>query len=253
MLDFEAYLERIGVRGRPSLAELHRAHATSIPFENLDPRRGIPISLEPDDLEHKLVDARRGGYCFEQNLLLKAALEELGAEAETLLARVRVGASPSSPRPRSHLVLRVRADGRDWHADVGFGHGTLLEPIPFGPGPEQEQSGWRYRVVEDGRELVLEMAQNGDWVALYGFLPEPVPFVDVETSNWFTCTHPRSPFVTGLIVSAQQPDGTRVSLSDWRGLSLTEETPAGASVRPVEPGEVDGLIAGCFGLEGVGA
>src|SRR5919201_4472917 len=107
MLDLEAYLARIGVRGRPGLAELHRAHVTSIPFENLDPRRGIPVSLETEDLERKLVHRRRGGYCFEQNLLLKAALEALGAEVEMLLARVRVGRPPGTPRPRTHLVLRV--------------------------------------------------------------------------------------------------------------------------------------------------
>jgi N-hydroxyarylamine O-acetyltransferase len=210
----------------------------------------VPVSLELEDLERKLVDRRRGGYCFEQNLLLKAALEALGAKAELLLARVRGGAAPGNPRPRSHLVLRVRAEGGDWHADVGFGHGTLLEPIPFGPGESHEQSGWLFRVVEDGPELVLQTDQGGEWIDLYGFVPEPVPFVDVETSNWFTCTHPRSPFVTGLIVSAQRPDGARVSLSDWRGLSLKEETPAGAAVRPVERSEVRELIATHFGLEG---
>ena len=79
MLDLDAYLERIGLTGRPSLAQLHRAHLTSIPFENLDPHQGLPVSLEPGDLERKLVTERRGGYCFEQNLLLKAALEALGA------------------------------------------------------------------------------------------------------------------------------------------------------------------------------
>lgn len=250
MLDLEAYLARIGLRGRPEMAELHRAHVTSIPFENLDPRRGIPVSLAPEDLERKLVRERRGGYCFEQNLLLKAGLEALGARVETLLARVRVGAAPGTPRPRTHLVLRVQADGMQWHADVGFGHGTLIEPIPFGPGPVHEQSGWRFRVVQDGSELVLQTGQDGDWLDLYGFVPDPVPFIDIETSNWFTCTHPRSPFVTGLIVSAQRPDGARVSLSDWQGLSLSEETPAGGSTRPVDPGEVGELIATQFGLRG---
>lgn len=250
MLDLEAYLERIGLSGRPSLPELHRAHVTSIPFENLDPRRGIPVSLAPEDLERKLVQARRGGYCFEQNLLLRAGFEALGARVEPMLARVRVGSAPGNPRPRTHLVLRVQADGSDWHADAGFGHGTLLEPIPFGPGEAHEQSGWHFRVVADGPEFVLQTKQGGEWSDLYGFVPEPVPLIDVETSNWFTSTHPRSPFVTGLIVSAQHKDGTRESLSDWQGLSLTEETPANASVRAVDPGEVATLLATRFGLDG---
>ncbi|HJS95524.1 MAG TPA: arylamine N-acetyltransferase [Solirubrobacteraceae bacterium] len=250
MLDLEAYLERIGLSGRPGPAEVHRAHVTSIPFENLDPRRGIPVSLAPEDLERKLVTERRGGYCFEQNLLLKSGLEALGARVEPMLGRVRVGYSRGNPRPRTHLVLRVQADGADWHADAGFGHGTLLEPIPFGPGGPYTQSGWQFRVVEDGAELVLETFQDGEWIDLYGFVPEPVPFVDIETSNWFTSTYPRSPFVTGLIVSAQRPDGARVSLSDWHGLSLREETPTGGSTRPVEPDEVRELIQTQFGLNG---
>jgi N-hydroxyarylamine O-acetyltransferase len=251
MLDLDAYLARIGARGRPDLDQLHRSHVTAVPFENLDPRRGIPVSLELDDLERKLVTNRRGGYCFEQNLLLKASLEGLGADVEMYLARVRVGSPHGTARPRTHLLLGVQADGRLWHADVGFGHGTLREPIPFGPGGEYEQAGWRHRVVEDGRELVLQSIDHtGEWVDLYGFVPEPVPLIDVVTSNWYTSTYPRSPFVTGLVVSAQRPDGTRESLSDWNGgLSLTEETPTTATVTDIEPDAVPELIATRFGLE----
>src|SRR5579862_6515289 len=154
MHDLDAYLARIGLAGRPSLAELHRAHVSSITFENLDPHRGVAVSLQDEDLERKLVAERRGGYCFEQNLLFASALGALGFEVEPMLARVRRGAPPGSPvRPRGHLVLRVSRDGEVWHADVGFGAGTLLEPIPFGPGDGHEQSGWRFRVVEEGEEL----------------------------------------------------------------------------------------------------
>jgi N-hydroxyarylamine O-acetyltransferase len=250
VFDLDAYLARIGLCGRPSVAEVHRAHITAIPFENLDPHCGVPVSLAVEDLERKLVGERRGGYCFEQNLLLKAALEALGAEVDLLLARVRLGAPPGATRPRAHLVLRVRADGSEWHADVGFGAGSLLEPLPFGPGSEHEQSGWRFRVVEEELELVLQTAQGGDWVDVYGFLPHPVPFVDLETSNWFTSTHPRSPFVTGLIVSAQSDDGARTSLSDWDELALSEQTPAGVAVTPVKPDAVPELLATRFGLPG---
>jgi N-hydroxyarylamine O-acetyltransferase len=250
MLDLDAYFDRIGASGRPNIAEIHRAHVSSVPFENLDPHRGVPVSLEGDALQQKLVTERRGGYCFEQNLLLRAALEAIGAEVDLLLARVRVGAPPGTTRPRSHLLLRVRAEGGDWHADVGFGAGTLLDPIPFGPGDVHEQSGWRYRVIEDGEELVLQTADGAEWKDLYGFLPQPVPLVDVETSNWFTSTHPRSPFVTGLIVSAQRPDGTRVSLSDWDELALVQQTPAGSTVKPVEREAVPRLLETEFGLSG---
>jgi N-hydroxyarylamine O-acetyltransferase len=250
MFDLEAYLARVGLRGRPSVAEVHRAQVTSIPFENLDPHCGIPVSLAVEDLERKLVSKRRGGYCFEQNLLLKAALEALGTEVDLFLARVRLGTQRSVTRPRTHLVLRVRADGATWLADVGFGLGSLLEPLPFGPCEEHTQSGWRFRVVEEEPELVLQTAQEDEWVDVYGFVPNPVPFVDVETSNWFTSTHPRSPFVTGVIVSAHASDGSRSMLRDWDGLALKEQTPAGATVTPVEQDAVPELLSTRFGLPG---
>lgn len=251
MFDLDAYLERIGLQGEPSIADLHRAHVASIPFENLDPHRGIPPSLELDALADKLVARRRGGYCFEQNLLLGAALEELGAGVEPMLARVRVGAPPGSVRPRSHLVLRVRSGGASWHADVGFGAGTLTEPIPFGPDGAHEQAGWRFRVVQDGDELVLQAADGEVWRDLYGFVPQPVPLVDIETSNWFTGTHPRSPFVTGLVASIQDQDGGRTMLSDWSELALTVHRPgAEPIITPVERDEIPGLLDEHFGLPG---
>jgi N-hydroxyarylamine O-acetyltransferase len=250
MLDLEAYLARIGLNEAPTLAQLHRAHATAIPFENLDPQRGVPASLELEDLERKLVTERRGGYCFEQNLLLKAALEALGAEVEMFLARVRVGAAPGVVRPRSHLVLRVRAEGELWHADVGFGFGTPLEPLPFGPCGEHEQSGWRFRIVQDGPELVLQAREGEDWIDLYGMLEQPVAPVDVETINWWTSTHPRSPFVTGLMICTQTGDGTRTSLSDWDQLALSERTPMTSKLTPLAREALPELLAERFGLAG---
>lgn len=250
MFDLDAYLERIGLCGRPGIAEVHGAHVSSIPFENLDPLRGRPVSLDLDDLQRKLVSERRGGYCFEQNLLLGAALEALGAEVEPMLGRV--GPRDLDTRSRSHLVLRVRSDGELWHADVGFGAGTLLAPIPFGAGDEHVQSGWIRRVVAAGNQLVLqELSHEGGWDDVYSFVPDPVPLVDLETSNWFTCTHPRSPFVCGLVVAANAADGTRTVLSDWSGtLRLMEQAPTGETVTEPERSAVPDLLASRFGLPG---
>jgi N-hydroxyarylamine O-acetyltransferase len=249
----EDYLGRIGLGGRavsPRLAEVHRAHVVAIPFENLDPQRGVPVSLEPEALIRKLVHERRGGYCFEHNSLLAAGLEALGARVELMLGRVRVGRPPGRTSPRTHLVLRVHSGGEVWLADAGFGNGTLLEPIPFGPGGIHDQSGWRFRVIADGSEHVLQAAREGAWGDLYGFVPEPVPRVDLETSNWFTATHPRSPFVTGLIVAAHGADGSLVTMSDWNGLSLTEETPTAKTVTAIDRSDVPRLLESRFGLPG---
>jgi N-hydroxyarylamine O-acetyltransferase len=249
MFELDAYLERIGLSGRPGIAEIHRAHVSSIPFENLDPFRGRAVSLEPGDLQRKLVADRRGGYCFEHNLLLKAALEALGAEVEPILARV---GDRGTERSRTHLLLRVRLGGEVWHADVGFGRGTLLEPIPFGPGEEHVQEGWRFRVIADGPELVLRTLTDGEWVDGYTFVPEPVPLIDIETSNWYTATHPRSPFVSaGLSAAMYDQQAVAVSLSDWSGsLILTELTPESRAVTPVEPEQVGDLLSSRFGLRG---
>jgi N-hydroxyarylamine O-acetyltransferase len=255
MDDFDAYLARIGLDSADSQAwpEIHRAHVISIPFENLDPHRGIPISLEQADLERKLVAQRRGGYCFEHNLLLASALEHLGLQVELMLARVRSGGAPREARPATHLVLRVSdADGSAWHADVGFGFGTLLDPIPFGADPDRvhEQSGWSFRVVEDGSELVLQTLGANGWADVYGFAPRAVPRIDIEVGNWWTSTNPHSPFVFGLIAVVNHAGGRREVLSDWSGpLEVRSMTPGDVEVseqpRSVIPAKLEQ-----FGLPG---
>jgi N-hydroxyarylamine O-acetyltransferase len=251
MLDLDAYLARIGLSGRPSLAEVHRAHVLAIPFENLDPHRGARVSLEPDALERKLVGERRGGYCFEQNLLFAEVLRALGAEVELLLARVRAGAPPGTIRPRTHLVLRVAIEGTSWLADVGFGNGTPLEPIPFAVGGVHEQSGWRIRLIQEKPLLVLQAADGDGWSDVYAFSTEPVPLIDVHTSNWFTATHPDSMFVKGLLVTANAADGTRVTLSDWSGeLTLVERRPDSTTTTAISRDAIPTLLSERFGLGG---
>jgi N-hydroxyarylamine O-acetyltransferase len=136
-VDLVAYLARIDYAERldptvATLRNLHFAHATQIPFENLDILLGHPISLDLAALASKLVTARRGGYCFEQNTLFAAVLESLGFVVTRLAARVRFGST--AIRPRSHMLLSVAIDGVEWLADVGFG-GEGLTRSDKGRGP----------------------------------------------------------------------------------------------------------------------
>ena len=98
----DAYLARIGFGGAPApdlatLAAIHAAHVNAIPFEGLDPLFGRPVKLDLASLQDKLVDSRRGGYCFEQNAVLKAALETIGFKVVGLGGRVRWMSPPGSP------------------------------------------------------------------------------------------------------------------------------------------------------------
>jgi N-hydroxyarylamine O-acetyltransferase len=256
MLDFDAYLRRIGLdpADEPTWQAVHRAHATMIPFENLDSHGGIPVSLEQADLERKLVASRRGGYCFEHNLLLASALEHMGLGVEPMLARVRAGGAPRHTRPATHLVLRATdGDGRQWHADVGFGLGTLLDPIRFGPAGVCEQSGWSFQVMQDGDELALQTLGPDGWIDVYSFSPRPAFRIDIEVSNWWVCTNPASPFVSGLIVAVSHDDGRREALCDFSGQLLAmASSPDDAETTEAQREAIPSLLARRFGLPGFG-
>lgn len=250
--DVHAYLDRLGLDASATLAEIHRAHATTIPFENFDPLGGRPVSLELDRIEEKLVTHRRGGYCFEHNLLLKAALESLGPyEVIPMLARVRIDEPGGTPGPLNHLLLKVLHEDDAWLADVGFGGGGLLDPIPFAAGVEVDQSGWRYRLVAEGNALVLQGFQDGDWRDFYVFVPEPALFADIEVGNWYTSTHPRGGFVTGVFAGARRAERC-LSLFTSDRATLVERPVGGASTTTeIALDEVAGILAERFGLDGV--
>jgi len=208
-LDLEAYLARIGYSGRLQpghavLEAIHLAHATHIPFENLDILLKRPIRLDLSSLQAKLVTGRRGGYCFEQNLLFSAVLQRLGFSVTQLAARVLYRNRRNLPR--THMLLRVDVEGTSWLADVGFGIEGLLLPVPFGGAREVHQFAWTYRAVEAGGEWILQSLRNGSWMDLYSFSLEPQLAIDFEPANHYTATHPDSRFVRTLTAQLPTPD-----------------------------------------------
>jgi N-hydroxyarylamine O-acetyltransferase len=205
----EDYLRRIDyvASGQPTLSELHGlhlAHSCRIPFENIDPLLGRPVRLDLDSLQAKLIHARRGGYCFEQNTLFAAALEALGFEVTRLAARVRMGATRLLAR--THMLLKVDVDGASWIADVGFGADGLLQPVPLVSDQPVVQSHWSYRAIEEGGLWVLQSLRDAAWQDLYAFTTEPQFAVDFEMANHFTATYPESVFVRMLTAQLPTPE-----------------------------------------------
>lgn len=225
--DLDAYLARVGYDGpreptEKTLRVLHRAHTSTIAFENLDIMLGREISLDIDDLQDKMVSRGRGGYCLEHATLFGAALERLGFGVTRLNARI-AGADPARPRPRTHALLRVIADGRPWIADVGFGFG-VPEPVPLVDGAVVEQGPWTYGMRREGDGWLLSTREpDGTWSRLHTFVEDPQHWIDYVVTNHFVATHPSSPFV-GHVIAMRTTDTARTRL---RARDLTTIDPDG--------------------------
>jgi len=105
----------------------------AIPFENLDVLLGRPVRLDLASLQAKLVDARRGGYCFEHVTLFAAVLEQLGFTPVRHSACV-VLVNPRTAAPRTHMFLTVPLAEGTFVVDPGFGVLAPKVPLPLEDG-----------------------------------------------------------------------------------------------------------------------
>lgn len=261
LLDLPAYLKRVGHDGglaptADTLRALHRAHVTSIPFENLEIMLGRPVEMSLDAVQAKLVGRPRGGYCFEHNRLFAAVLERLGFEVTALAGRVTLGAVKL--RPPTHALLHVRPpdQARDepaWLCDVGFGAGPL-EPLPLVDGEEVVQDGWGFR-LQRGRTTETwtpntagwEMHQRGPdgWVQRHTFPLNEVFRIDFEVFNYYVSTNAHSPFTARPFLQKFSPDVHHV----LDGTTLTITRPDGTvEARTLTPEELPGTLADDFGI-----
>jgi N-hydroxyarylamine O-acetyltransferase len=251
-LDLAAYLRRIGWEGGTeptleTLVGLHRAHLAAIPFENTDLLIGRAVAVDLDSVQAKLVERRRGGYCYEHGTLLAAVLERLGYPVERTLGRI--GGHQPNPRPRTHMTVRVTVGDGVWLADTGFGSG-LLEPLSFDVCGPQRQGGWTFELVRTAsagptgtdawelRELV-----EGEWATHYGLDRVRQHPNDVMLSNHYTSTFPRSPFVNRLVV-ARKEDKALHRLTDRVYTVTSPDGPP--EERTLDDTELADLLAGLF-------
>ena len=202
----DAYLARIDCDGpvAPDLASLQRlqaAHVRAIPFEGIDPLVGAPISLDSASVWRKLVESRRGGYCFEQNALLKAALEAIGFAVTPLSARVRWRLDADAPlTPRTHMMLKVDLPEGPHIADVGFGSCLLDTPLRMAPDIEQPTLMGTFRLTLKDDLYWLAARQPAGWRMMYVFDLAPQVHADYVLSNWYTSTSPFTPFTSMLVL-----------------------------------------------------
>jgi len=226
----DRYFARIGYRGSReatlgTLRSLHRAHLLAIPYENLDIHLGLPITLDPEAMFTKLVDERRGGWCYEMNGVFGRVLETLGFEVRYLSGAV--GRATHGWRAQgNHLVLLVRLD-RPWIADVGFGDG-FLTPLPLETG-NYSQGFFQYRVVRDGPRWYVHNHEFGGAEG-FDFTLTPRTLDQFATQCRELQTSPESGFVKSTVCERFLPNG----LVMLRGAVLREVSARGMTTHTVQ-------------------
>ncbi len=247
-MDVDAYLARIGA-SRPAgpdaagLAALHRAHLRTVPFENLDIAAGVPISLELPDIYDKIVNRRRGGYCYESNGLFGWLLAELGYPVALVAARL-VGPDGQPGAEFEHMRLAVEASGRLWLADVGNGV-NLTEVIPHEPG-EYTVGGRAFAVRRSGRAWRTEVRDGeGNWVPDWTWTLTQRRIDDFSARNVYQQTSPESHFVQHR-VCVLLTDAGRIALVDG---VLSERVDGELVERAVTAAEEPALLRELFDIE----
>ncbi|MBT2368302.1 arylamine N-acetyltransferase [Streptomyces sp. ISL-10] len=219
----DAYLRRIGA-DRPAradaaaLRELQLRHLHTVPFENLSIHRGENLVLADEPLVAKIVEARRGGFCYELNGAFAALLRALGFTVTLYQARV-FGQGGRLGIPYDHLTLRVETvDGTGpWLADVGFGDHSH-HPLALDDREDQQDPAGVFRIVDGGRYGDLDLLRGGK--PQFRVDTRPRELADFEAGAWYHRTSPASHFTQSLVCSRLTPEG-RVTLSG-RKLVVTE-------------------------------
>lgn len=229
-MNTSAYLARIGVvppiqPSTESLRQLQIAHLMSVPFENLDIHLGREIVLDERAFFEKVVERRRGGFCYELNGLFAALLHHLGFSVSLLSARVAKAAGGFGPE-YDHLTLLVEFSGKEPRrlVDVGFGD-CFREPILFDEPGEQAASthdtARAYRLDRAGDAVtLLRHEEDGVWKPQYAFSPVSRRLEEFADMCRYQQTSPGSHFTQRRICSRATPAG-RITLADLR-LIVTE-------------------------------
>ncbi len=248
-MDLNAYFHRIHWSGArdptfETLAGLIEAHTAHVPFENLDVLLGRTVRLDLEGLQDKIVRSRRGGYCFEHATLLAAVLEALGFQVARHAARV-VLFGPLADAKRDHMFMIVTIEGAAYVVDPGFGPFAPRFPVPL---VDRTAGGTTHWMRREGEFWTLHVTrEDRQPVAGWSSTLEVEGPKDFEVFNHYVATHPKSPFVNWIFLSAVTPDG-RVNVMN-RNVTLLRGTDAPIATELADRGALRGLLAKQFGFD----
>ncbi|MGA9574019.1 MAG: arylamine N-acetyltransferase [Lysobacterales bacterium] len=197
-------------RRQPDLAfltDLTSRHVANFSFSSVGPLLGNDLPLDIESLYQRIVVRRRGGYCFEQNGLLQAVLEELGFNVTLYLGRVIY--NQDNHPGLTHRITLVETGGKQYVADVGFG--PMGPRCPVSLSGEISQESFRVFRIAQGRpgEFHMQTLKDGAFYSLYRFELARYGQSDCEVGHFYSHKHPGATFVNHLVVSSILADEVR--------------------------------------------
>lgn len=213
----EKYLKRIGYNGtmepnRENLFKLQYCHLHTIPYENFDIMRGVPFTLDIDDVLDKIITRNRGGYCFELNGAFSWLLKAMGYEVTEYFARFLRGKDCDMPM-RRHRVIRVELPDGSYICDVGVGGVCPAVPLKLEEGLEQNGIDAMYKFGKDPVFGWVIYEKTGiDWREYYGFTEEPQYPIDFVTTDFY-CQHAPDSFFRSSNMACVKTENGRKTIA----------------------------------------
>ncbi|WP_295444083.1 arylamine N-acetyltransferase [uncultured Thiodictyon sp.] len=212
------YFDRIGYGGQAAaniatVGAMMRRQLFTVPFENLDVQAGKVVSLVPEEIVEKIVNRRRGGYCYEVNGLFAMALQALGIPYQFVAARPMFY---PMRRPKTHMAIVLQLDNAAWLCDLGFGSYGIRAPLRLdGIDVEVQQDSDTFVLSKESDPVyLLKALVEGQWTNQYAFDLSPQEWIDFVPANYLNSTHPDAIFVQKLLVILQNPEGRTILLGD---------------------------------------
>ena len=245
-MKLEDYLTRIDYHGdvRPDLeclTKIHRCHALTVPYENLDVQLERPLDQNIKRIFHKIVVNKRGGWCYEQNGLLGWALEEIGFKV-TRVAGAMERREEGDEMLGNHLLLLVQLD-KTYIADLGVGDGGR-SPLPLDEGVHRQGD----------LEFRLERIEGGYWrFHNHSFgIPETFDFKHevadedlIARINHELQTKPDALFVQNFVAQIMSEN----SITCLTGKVMREKTPGGTTKSILSSAqELENTLSEVFGI-----
>lgn len=219
-MNTENYLRRIGIEKNDleptaeNLKLLQRRHLLNVPFENLDIHWKRPILIDTEKFYRKIVEEKRGGFCYELNASFNELLRSLGFQTRLVSARVSDGKGGFG-NEYDHLAIIVMIGELEYLADVGFGAFTA-EPLRMVADLEQQDASGAF-VIKRSDDGYLEIAKKEDesWRSEYIFKPLGRDLSEFADQCVYQQTSPESHFTKKKVCSLMTENG-RKTLTDTK-------------------------------------